>query len=956
MQVADGLEVELFASEPMLTNPTNISVDALGRVWVCEAHNYDVAPEHADPKGDRIVVLEDTDHDGKADKRTVFYQGTDLMLPLGIMVLDDKIYVTCSPNVFVFTDANKDLIPEKKEILFTKMSKGEHSTHSLLPGPDGMFYFSIGNYTRNIVGKDGNPLVDKAGFTISQSGDPYLGGMVLRFTPEGENIEVLGHNFRNNYEPCVDSYGNVWQSDNDDDGNESCRINFVMYYGNYGFLDEMTKASWTTSRVNLEETTQLKHWHQNDPGVVPNVLITGAGSPAGMTFYEGTLLPASFQNTPIHAEPYHNVVRSYVPGSKGAGYTLEIEDLLKSKDKWFRPVDVAIAPDGSLFVADWYDPILGGGAAADADQGRIYRVARKTNTYAITAHDESSWDGKIEGLKNPNPETRFIAFQQLLKAGSKALPAIEELWKSDNQVFRARALWLLAKLDDTDVFLKAALADENVNIRIAAVRAVAQNKKEIVRYLLPFAKDDSPGVRREIALALRYSATSEAALLWLALAKQYDGKDRWYLEALGIGADLHADLFFDTWKEHVTVDLTNKVHQDIIWRSRSKNALPLLAELIQSTDDPKTYTRFFRAFDFHKDETKNKILTSLVSLPRKDAKEISSLALQQMDGSHIQMTPKLRSALEGALEETAGTIAFINLIEKFSLKDKQHDLLKLAINRGATEPGPAASDLLIKFGGYNLLRKALEPNDSSAISLLKSFTGKGNGEVIGLVGDVVQDTTYSLELRKTAVQVLGSSWPGEEKLLSFVKEPSFSISLKPSAAAVLFNVYRSRIQREAAQYLPKPVAKENHLPTIKQLLASTGNAEKGEAVFKTYCIACHKIKDNGVKFGPELSRIGDKLSKEGLYRAILYPDEGVSHGYESTLVTLKDGTESMGIVASETAGEMILNVPGGTAVNYAKEKIASAQKNDKSLMPALAGSMSEQDLVDLIEYLSHLKK
>ena len=150
--------------------------------------------------------------------------------------------------------------------------------------------------------------MDKSGFTISQSGDPYLGGMVMRCSADGKNIEVLGHNFRNNYEPCVDSYGNVWQSDNDDDGNESCRINFVMYYGNYGFLDEKSKASWTTNRINLEETIPERHWHQGDPGVVPNVLITGAGSPAGMTFYEGSCFLPFFG---IHPFMPSRIITSY---------------------------------------------------------------------------------------------------------------------------------------------------------------------------------------------------------------------------------------------------------------------------------------------------------------------------------------------------------------------------------------------------------------------------------------------------------------------------------------------------------------------------------------------------------------------------------------------------------------------------------------------------------------------
>ena len=139
-------------------------------------------------------------------------------------------------------------------------------------------------------------------------------------------------------------------------------------------------------------------------------------------------------------------------------------------------------------------------------------------------------------------------------------------------------------------------------------------------------------------------------------------------------------------------------------------------------------------------------------------------------------------------------------------------------------------------------------------------------------------------------------------------------------------------------------------------MASTGNSAKGQSIFKTYCISCHKVKQDGVKFGPELSLIGDKLSKEGLYRAILYPDEGVSYGYESTLVKLTDGSESMGIVASETADEIVLNLPGGSPITHPRTKIRETSASDKSLMPFLAGSMTEQELVDLVEYLSSLKR
>src|SRR5690606_8867191 len=125
------------------------------------------------------------------------------------------------------------------------------------------------------------------------------------------------------------------------------------------------------------------HWHLNDPGVVPNLLQTGAGSPTGMVVYEGELLPREFRNQVIHADAGLNIVRAYSVKTDGAGYRAEIIDLLKGKDQWFRPSDVCVAPDGSLIVADWYDPGVGGHQAGDQTRGRIYRIAPSVNTYQI---------------------------------------------------------------------------------------------------------------------------------------------------------------------------------------------------------------------------------------------------------------------------------------------------------------------------------------------------------------------------------------------------------------------------------------------------------------------------------------------------------------------------------------------------------------------------------------------
>ena len=247
LKTPEGLEVGLFASEPMVRNPANLDVDSRGRVWVTEGVNYRLFQKWGKlrPEGDRIVILEDTDRDGAADKETTFYQGNDVNTALGICVLGDRIIVSCSPNVLVFTDANGDDKPDgPPSKLFTGI-KGvdhDHGVHAVVPGPDGKLYFNMGNDGREIRRGDGSPITDLAGNVVTSGGKPYRQGLVFRCNPDGSEFEVLGHNFRNNYEVAVDSFGTMWQSDNDDDGNRGVRINYGMDFGNSGFVDEMTKA------------------------------------------------------------------------------------------------------------------------------------------------------------------------------------------------------------------------------------------------------------------------------------------------------------------------------------------------------------------------------------------------------------------------------------------------------------------------------------------------------------------------------------------------------------------------------------------------------------------------------------------------------------------------------------------------------------------------------------------
>ncbi|NDH95231.1 MAG: hypothetical protein EBZ13_12015, partial [Planctomycetia bacterium] len=216
LEVASGLKASLFAAEPLLSSPSNIDIDAAGRVWVCEVVNYRGKKDTRE-EGDRILVLEDTDGDGAADKQTVFHQGRDVDSALGICVIGDgpgrRAIISCAPEVFVLHDDDGDLVADRKEVLFTKTGRPQHdhSVHAFSVGPDGRLYFNFGNTGGAVHDRDGNLLHDRFGQPVNDSGKPFRQGMVFRCKPDGSDFEVLGHNFRNNYEVAVDSFGSLWQ-------------------------------------------------------------------------------------------------------------------------------------------------------------------------------------------------------------------------------------------------------------------------------------------------------------------------------------------------------------------------------------------------------------------------------------------------------------------------------------------------------------------------------------------------------------------------------------------------------------------------------------------------------------------------------------------------------------------------------------------------------------------------
>jgi putative membrane-bound dehydrogenase-like protein len=962
--VEAGLEVQVFATEPMLKNPTNIDVDERGRVWVTEAYNYrpEITGNPTNEKGDRIVILEDTNGDGVADTAKVFYQGPEINSPLGITVLGNKVLVSQSPYVWAFYDDDGDDKADRKEIIFQGIGgeQHDHGMHTFIFGPDGKLYFNFGNEGKTLKDKNGNPVRDQDGDVIGP--EKYKQGMIFRSDADGTNVECLADNFRNNYELAVDSYGGIWQSDNDDDGNRGTRINYVMEYGNYGYTDEMTGASWSANRTNREDSIPLRHWHLNDPGVVPNLLQTGAGSPSGILIYEGSLLPSQFRNQLIHAEPGKNVVRSYSVKKNDAGYTAEIINILNGEhDKWFRPADVCIAPDGSLIVADWYDPGVGGHQAGDQQKGRIYRGAPKGSKYTIQKQDYTSPEGAVIALQNPNLAVRYLAWEALAGFGKKAVPALEKLWKSSqNPRMRARAFWILVKNNDADKYINQAIKEDNPDLRMLAIRAARQNSTNLMAVIAKLVNDKDPQVRRECAIALHHNQSPQMPSLWAKLAVQHDGKDRWYLEALGIGAAEQWDKCFIAYNKLVPDPLKTQAGKDIVWRARTDKAVPYLAQLASDPSmDLKSRLRYFRAFDFNSGPAKGQYLLAMIEANKAKDIGLNKLIINHLDSKTILQSKVGVSALEEVLKSVNGSMEYLGLVRRHSLNNENQNLLDLIVSGSNESFARNAVGLLLDLKGIDLVNTSISNDDTEkAIKIINALGGVGSRQSISILQNIALSSSYNDNIRFTAANKIGASMGGEDQVLVLLKEKKIPEELIPQFVDGLKRAWRKAIYLEAKTYLPdeRQVIEKKELPILKELNALTTDIEKGKVVFQNNCSICHQVNKEGFEFGPALSEIGTKLPKEAILEAIVQPSAGISFGYETWQLQMKDGSVYAGIIANKTETDIELLYPAGIKYNIKASDVKSMKQMPGSMMPAgMHESMSKQELADMLAYLSELK-
>jgi len=942
--VPEGLEITLWAQEPMIAKPVQMNWDAQGRLWVVSSTTYpQIKP--GDGTKDQVVVLEDTDHDGKADKSTVFAEG--LHIPTAVIPGDGGAYVANSTEVLFLKDTDGDLKADERTVMLSGFGTEDthHLLHTMRHTPEGLLSFNQSIYIHSHI---------ETPYGVRR----LMGGGVWEFRPETRRLEIVSKGLINPWGYEFDKWGQSFATDGA--GGEGL---------NYIFLGSVFKTS---------------------PGAARTLSGLSPGQPkqCGLEVIDDPHWPEEWQGTWVTNDFRGNRVNRFKLTSNGSSYIAkQEEDVLASNHRAFRPIDVRVGPDGALYIADWYNPIIQHGEVdfrdprRDLVHGRIWRITAKGRPLSeMPKIFGTPVPELLEMLKSNRKWTRDFARQEIRARGvTEVIPVlktwVEALDKNAPDYWHTllEVAWAREGLNRFSPTLWRDLyASPDARVRAAALRILTHRWKELpdaMAFLNKGITDENPQVR-----------------LW-AMAVLYDMRKPQAFELALKALDQSMDESLD-----FLLELTAREQVDI-W-------LPLaLKEELKLNDNPKHLVYAMKATG--KSAALEPLLASLKAnkLAADDATAVMTMAGDAANAAQVAeiaalvndpaMSDKVAGLLD-ALVKAATTRGVkpegAEAIVKGWLESPRAEIVHRAtILAGAWK---------VESARETLQTILLKPDTAAPVrdGAVQGLARLGGGKSKDFFNQIFQEHP---ELRSLAVQGLTDVGPqvaaqravelfaaaknaqeATPVLTAFLKNKQLPNVLAkelegktiPDYVAVegirIVSTRGIKGPLEAALQKAGGVKQMNQALTPEEMTAlvskvkEQGDPARGEAIYRRQqllCQTCHAIGDAGGVLGPNLVSIGGSAPVDYLIESLLEPSKKIKEGYHMVIIGLKDGQVISGGLVQDGGDEVIIRDPANQLQKVPKAQIASRQMSPASMMPpGLTASLREDEFVDLVRFLSEL--
>ena len=954
-KVADGYEVTLFASDPMVVKPIQMNWDADGRLWVASSIIYPHM-KTGEEANDKIYILEDTDGDGVADKSTIFAEG--LLMPTGILPGDGGVYVANSTEVLFLADTDGDGEADLRRKVLTGFGTGDthHLIHTFRWGPEGLLYFNQSIYIYSHV---------ETPWGVRR----LEGGGVWQLRPENYKLEVYAKGLINPWGLQFDRWGQSFLTDGA--GGEGI---------NYAFPG----ATFVTA-----------------PGAERVIRGLNPGQPkhSGLDVVSGRHLPADWQGNFITNDFRANRINRFTVEEQGSGFvTKQAEDLLWADHVSFRPVDITIGPDGAIYVADWYNPIIQHGEVdfhdprRDQQHGRIWRITKKGSPLVKTQKlTEASLDELFEALKAPEDWTRLQAKLVIKqKNPEEVLPQLQDWINALNdkdpeyEHHLLEALWVHQSFDRlNEPLLFQLLKAKSHNARAAAVRVLqfySENTAEASEAIQTAVADPHPRVRLEAVIALRRYRSADAASAALSVLDK--PMDEFLDFALWQTVRELEPYWLPNLKSNPNLFVDAKRTVYALKSVNNPEATGLLVQIYQKGQVPEEYSAdVLNAIARRGEAGDLDVLFDLaVSHSLGENSKAAQLAALEEAARQRRVRPsrelnRIVAFVDSDDEAIRG--AALRLIGHWDMEHQVDRLVKIAQTGQLNHQKAALAALAVMSNSKAELKLMELTTDKYSPQTRLLATGQLADKDAVQASDIAVGLLKQLPANLDATDLFTAFLGKRESISALAK--AISVNKIPEKSAItgrkamqqqlpyyLANVDEVKVLREALEASggvlpPEKMPQQLHpqqLSDLAQEVRSTGDPVLGEAIYRRtnlVCQTCHAIGGAGGKIGPDLSSLGTSSPIDNIIQSLLVPNESIKEGYELQRVVKKDGGSVMGYLVADGASEVVIRNMTGVEEAIPKDQIQAHESIPGSLMPpGLTASLDRSEFVNLVGYLSKL--